>query len=128
MPPPSEPRVAARAEHDGVLNIDSVPASNCSLDGRLLGPTPRLGVPVAPGVHVVKFVSADQRATKTVSVTVGPGETKFAGARLEWAAPLPPAVAQPQPARPAALPPKPNCDVPFYVDRDGIQRIRPECK
>jgi serine/threonine-protein kinase len=124
----SEPRVAARAERDGVLNIDSVPASICSLDGRPLGPTPRLGVPVAPGTHVVRFVTADQRATKTVSVTVGPGETKFAGARLEWAASVPPAVAPPQPARPATPSAKPNCDVPFYVDRDGIQRIRPECK
>ncbi|HEV3194440.1 MAG TPA: protein kinase [Polyangiaceae bacterium] len=28
----------------------------------------------------------------------------------------------------AAPPPKPNCRVPFYVDSQGIQRIRPECR
>jgi hypothetical protein len=82
-----------------------------------------MGVSVTPGAHVVTFVTADQRATKTVSVTVAPGETKFAGAKLEWTAP-----AAPRPPPLPALPAKPNCDVPYYVDRDGIQRIRPSCK
>jgi serine/threonine-protein kinase len=124
-PASSQPRVAAaaRPEREGILNIDSVPASLCSLDGQPLGATPRMGVSVTPGAHVVTFVTADQRATKTVSVTVAPGETKFAGAKLEWTAP-----AAPRPPPLPALPAKPNCDVPYYVDRDGIQRIRPSCK
>jgi hypothetical protein len=39
-------------------------------------------VAVRPGAHTVKFVNADQGLTKTVSVTVGAGETKPAVAKL----------------------------------------------
>lgn len=43
------------------------------------------------------------------------------------AAPRVPASSAPATARPTA-PAKPNCDIPFYVDSQGIQRIRPECE
>ena len=37
---------------------------------------------VKPGAHSVKFVDADQGLTKTISVSVGAGETKAAVAKL----------------------------------------------
>jgi len=42
----------------------------------------------------------------------------------------PTAVAAPQPASsPAATgPAKPNCDSPIFLDKDGIRRVRPECR
>jgi hypothetical protein len=39
-------------------------------------------VSVKPGAHTVKFVDADDGLTKTVSVSVGAGETKPAVAKL----------------------------------------------
>lgn len=67
---------------EGFLNINSIPPSTCFLDGRQLGPTPKVHVSVTPGVHQVKFVNAEQQLTKMVSVTVGAGETKLAVAKL----------------------------------------------
>ncbi len=37
---------------------------------------------VKPGSHTVKFVDADDGLTKTISVSVGAGETKPAVAKL----------------------------------------------
>jgi hypothetical protein len=74
---------AAAAGGDGFLNINSIPPATCFLDGKSLGMTPRVHVSVPAGVHVVKFVNADQGLSKTVSVRVGAGETKPAVARLE---------------------------------------------
>jgi serine/threonine-protein kinase len=31
-------------------------------------------------------------------------------------------------AAPAAAPAKPNCDSPIFLDKDGIRRVRPECR
>jgi hypothetical protein len=41
-----------------------------------------MNVTVKPGTHTVKFVNSEQGLTKTVSVTVGAGETKPAVAKL----------------------------------------------
>jgi hypothetical protein len=67
----------------GYLNINSIPPSTCYLDGKALGSTPRLHVPVSAGSHTVKFRDPDSGSTKTVNVTVGAGETKLAAARLD---------------------------------------------
>jgi serine/threonine-protein kinase len=64
------------------LNINSIPPSSCFLDGRPLGNTPRPGVQVTPGSHTVRFVNSELGLTKTIGVTVGPGETKLAAAKL----------------------------------------------
>jgi hypothetical protein len=37
---------------------------------------------VKPGTHTVKFINAEQGLSKTVSVSVGAGETKPAVAKL----------------------------------------------
>jgi len=76
------PQTAAANDGEGFLNINSIPPSNCFLDGRSLGMTPRVHVSVKPGAHSVKFVNSEQNLTKTISVTVGAGETKAAVSKL----------------------------------------------
>jgi hypothetical protein len=70
------------AATEAFLNINSIPPSTCFLDGRSLGSTPKAHVTVKPGTHTVKFVNSDQGLSKTISVTVGAGETKPAVAKL----------------------------------------------
>jgi hypothetical protein len=67
---------------EAFLNINSIPPSTCFLDGRSLGSTPKVHITVKPGAHTVKFVNSDEGLTKTVSVSVGAGETKPAVAKL----------------------------------------------
>jgi hypothetical protein len=96
-PPPVQqarpaPRAAPPAEAAGesageggaeaFLTMNSIPPSTCFLDGKSLGSTPKVHVTVKPGSHTVKFVDADDGLTKTLSVSVGAGETKAAVAKL----------------------------------------------
>jgi hypothetical protein len=78
----SPERTVSAAAPDGYLNINSIPASSCFVDGKALGSTPRLRVEVSAGSHSVKFRAPDGSATKTVVVRVGAGETRLAVARL----------------------------------------------
>ena len=79
---PAAIQAAGGGGGEGFLNINSIPPSTCYLDGKQLGPTPKVRVSVPAGVHQVKFVNAEQNLTKTVSVSVGAGETKLAVAKL----------------------------------------------
>lgn len=62
------------------LNINAIPVSNVILDGRPLGPTPKLGVRVSAGAHTVVFVSGTNR--KVVSVIAAAGQTKLVTVRF----------------------------------------------
>ena len=73
---------AAAAGGEAFLNINSRPASTVLLDGKPLGPTPRVKVPVSAGTHTVLFVNAEESLKKSVSVTVAAGETKAVSAKL----------------------------------------------
>lgn len=77
----AEPKKAA-ATGEAFLNINSIPASNVVLDGKPLGTTPRLKVSVPSGAHTVVFVNPELSLKKSVSVTVGAGETKPVIAKL----------------------------------------------
>ncbi|HSO37334.1 MAG TPA: protein kinase [Labilithrix sp.] len=79
-PTPKEPTAAAGGE--AFLNINSRPASTVLLDGKPLGPTPRVKVSVTPGTHTVLFVNAEESLKKSVSITVAAGETKAVSAKL----------------------------------------------
>jgi serine/threonine-protein kinase len=81
-PAPAPAPAPAAEGAEAFLNINSIPASTCFLDGRSLGSTPRLHVSVKPGSHTVKFVDSDDGLTKSIFVSVGSGETKTASARL----------------------------------------------
>jgi hypothetical protein len=80
--PKASPPRGGGARGDGYLNINSIPASACFLDGRALGSTPHLRVSVSAGSHTVKFRDLERGSTKTVVVNVGVGETRLAVARL----------------------------------------------
>lgn len=73
---------SASSVGEGYLNINSLPASQVMLDGKLLGNTPKVHVPVSAGSHTVVFTNNDQGLKKQISVSVGAGETKPAIARL----------------------------------------------
>lgn len=82
--PPKKPDAPAAdppASGTGFLNINSIPASRVLLDGAPLGETPKSGVVVSAGTHTVTFIHPEL-GKKSVSVKVGPGETKTASARL----------------------------------------------
>jgi serine/threonine-protein kinase len=84
--PAPEPRAetgASEAGGEGFLTINSIPPSTCFLDGRSLGATPKVHVAVKAGSHTVKFVNAEEGLTKTMTVSVGAGETKPAVAKLQ---------------------------------------------
>jgi hypothetical protein len=74
--------ITAQDTSPAYLNINSIPASPCYLDGKALGYTPRLHVETTAGAHTVRFRAADG-SSKTVIVRVGAGETRLAAARLE---------------------------------------------
>jgi hypothetical protein len=78
----ASPVAAHVSRAEAYLNINSMPASSCYLDGRPLGFTPRMHVTTTAGAHTVRFRAASG-ATKTVTVTVGAGDTKLAVARLQ---------------------------------------------
>ncbi len=67
---------------EGFLNINSLPASQVTLDGKLLGNTPKVHVSVPAGSHTIVFTNNDQGLKKQISVSVAAGETKPAIARL----------------------------------------------
>ncbi|MEO8800302.1 MAG: PEGA domain-containing protein, partial [Polyangiaceae bacterium] len=69
---------------EGLLTINSFPASAVVLDGKPLGQTPQLKISVASGTeHTVTFINSDQNLKKTMKVTVGAGETKLVIAKLK---------------------------------------------
>lgn len=62
------------------LNINSIPVSKIILDGRPLGPTPKVGIRVSPGPHTVVFIQGASR--KSASVNVPAGATKTVAVRF----------------------------------------------
>jgi serine/threonine-protein kinase len=51
-----------------------------------------------------------------------------AGRPVAGAAPAPVTAPVSAPAAPVSAPAKPNCDSPIFLDKDGIRRVRPECR
>lgn len=80
-PPARTNEPSESASGTATLNINSIPASRVLLDGQPLGETPRTGVQVSPGTHTVTFIHPEL-GKKSISVKVGPGETKSAVAKL----------------------------------------------
>ncbi len=72
-PQRSVPRAPVAAARPGRLFISSTPWGQAYVDSVLIGNTPQVGVPVAPGVHVVRVVR-DGFEPYERSVRVGPGE------------------------------------------------------
>lgn len=62
------------------LNINTIPSSRVTLDGRNLGTTPRLGVMVASGQHNIVFTTENARKATVTSCRAG--ETKTVAIRM----------------------------------------------
>jgi len=56
------------------LNLNTIPASRVAIDGRDLGMTPKMGISVQPGTHVVMF--ANEGGKKVTSAQCKAGEQK----------------------------------------------------
>jgi serine/threonine-protein kinase len=59
----------------GTLRVNTRPWSQVFVDGRLVGNTPQLGIPLSAGTHKLKLVSPDLGLTKQMSIKVGKGQT-----------------------------------------------------
>lgn len=74
---------AARApEAMGKLNINSIPASRVVVDGVPQGHTPRVGIPLPPGIHRVTLVSTATGVRYSTSVEVKAGQTATVAKRF----------------------------------------------
>jgi hypothetical protein len=62
------------------LNLNTIPASRVTLDGRELGMTPQLGISVQPGSHIVMF--ANEGGKKVTPAPCKAGEQKTVVLRL----------------------------------------------
>ena len=74
------PGAAAGGSGTCSLNINTIPSSHVTLDGRNLGTTPRLGVMVASGSHNIVFSTENSR--KSTITSCRPGETKTVAIRM----------------------------------------------
>jgi PEGA domain len=79
---PAAQQASSGGGGEAFLNINSIPPSTCFVDGKPLGPTPKVHISVSPGAHQVKFVNAEQGLTKTMSVSVRAGEVGYAVTKL----------------------------------------------
>lgn len=73
---PEKPAAPAAAAGEAFITINSTPVSNVALDGKPLGQTPKVKVPVTPGTHTIMLINTEEGLKKSVSVTVKAGETK----------------------------------------------------
>jgi hypothetical protein len=66
---------AAPAPHAmGTLRVNSLPWSEVFVDGKLVGNTPQMGLPLPAGHHKIKLVNAPLEMTKVFSVEIAPGQ------------------------------------------------------
>jgi serine/threonine-protein kinase len=81
----TEPGNAPAPDVDCQINFLSVPSATLVLDGRKVGPTPRLALATSPGAHVVVFEHPSRGKVKTTVDCKG-GETKTVSVQLGRAA------------------------------------------
>ena len=75
---PETPAAAApapAAEAQGFLTLDTYPWTKVSENGRVLGNTPLVGVPLAAGTHVLTLDNPQDNIHQTTTVVVKAGET-----------------------------------------------------
>jgi hypothetical protein len=69
--------------NDGFVTINSIPPSICFIDGKQLGPTPKVHLQVSTGTHFVRFVDDAGEVLAVLPVTVAPGQTTMALVNLK---------------------------------------------
>lgn len=73
VPPPPEPPPPPRGQ--GYLSLRTSPWTEVFLEGRSLGETPLVRVPLPPGTHVLRLRNRDQGIDESYTVTIRVGET-----------------------------------------------------
>ncbi len=71
---PVRESAAAASGGQGTLRINSRPWSQVFVDGRMIGNTPQLNLPLSSGSHHIKLVNPQLGMSKTLSVRVGAGQ------------------------------------------------------
>jgi hypothetical protein len=65
---------APAAHAMGTLRVNSLPWSQVFVDGKLVGNTPQMGLPLPAGHHKLKLVNEPLEMTKVFSVQIQPGQ------------------------------------------------------
>jgi hypothetical protein len=65
---------AAAGGSEGVLRVNSRPWSQVFVDGRLIGNTPLLNVPLRPGKHKLRLVNPDLGMSKQLTIDIAKGK------------------------------------------------------
>ncbi|MEO0813392.1 MAG: PEGA domain-containing protein, partial [Myxococcota bacterium] len=73
--PPGSSREAELNFKKGELAFDAKPWADVYVDGKKVGTTPLLPVPVFEGLHTVRFVNRGVKKDTSKTVEVAPGET-----------------------------------------------------
>lgn len=75
--------VSSATSRFGYLNLNSIPWSQVTVDGKRLGrTTPVLALKLKPGLHTVQLHNPDKGLRKTVRVRIRPGHTSWKVIRL----------------------------------------------
>jgi serine/threonine-protein kinase len=67
---------------EGTLRVNTRPWSQVFVDGRLIGNTPQMNIPLPAGRHTVRLVNPDFNIQETVPVTIRSGQTETLIRRL----------------------------------------------
>jgi eukaryotic-like serine/threonine-protein kinase len=70
-----EPAASSGSAEQGALSINSRPWSQVTIDGKLIGNTPQIGVQLSAGRHKVKLVNPELDMTRGFSVDIEAGKT-----------------------------------------------------
>jgi serine/threonine-protein kinase len=71
----ARPAAPAASSGTGVLRLNSLPWSQVTVDGKPVGNTPLMNLPLPAGAHTIRMVNPDMGLTKTIKVTVKAGDT-----------------------------------------------------
>lgn len=117
---------SAAVSGSGTISVNAIPRGEVFIDGRSVGMTPTVSLPIAPGTHTV-VIAHPERGRLARVVEVLPGESEVVAFRFEEH--RVPGAAPPATATAAATPSAPliDCTPDYWVDRDGIRRLKPEC-
>jgi serine/threonine-protein kinase len=117
---------SAAVSGSGTISVNAIPRAEVFIDGRAFGTTPMVSLPIAPGTHTV-VVAHPERGRLARVVEVLPGESEVVAFRFDEQ--RAPAAAPSVTATAAATPSAPviDCTPDYWVDRDGIRRLKPEC-
>ena len=78
-----QPAPRATKKGSGVLRVNARPWAKVFVDGRFVGNTPQMRIPVSAGSHVVRLTNPEFGLSKTIRVQVEPGETVTKVVQLE---------------------------------------------